>query len=85
MPVLLPLELLPEEASGKIVIINTDNLSNVLAINKGTCKAPELYDILFRITELAAERQIYLLANWVPREYNEMLDQISKDLWVALD
>lgn len=84
VPVLLALELLPEEANGKVVIINTDNLSNVLAINKGTCSlkaSREMYQILFRINELAADRNIYLIANWVPRESNDFCDVISKELW----
>ena len=84
MPVLLALQLLPEEANGNVVVINTDNLANVLAINKGTCKSEELYKILFVIMELAAHRQIYLIANWVPRERNEFCDGISRYAWVAV-
>lgn len=84
VPVLLALARLPVEASGKIVIINTDNLSNVFAINKGTCHSKELYPILFAITELAAERRIYLLANWVPRLSNEFCDGISRYPWFIL-
>ena len=81
IPILLALQLLPEEANGHVVVINTDNLSNVLAINKGRCKSEELYPILFAITELAADRQIYLVANWVPRDSNEFCDGISKEVW----
>lgn len=81
VPVLLALELLPQEANGHIVVINTDNLSNVFAINKGTCHSEDLYPILFAITEIAAERQIYLIANWVPRLSNEFCDGISRYPW----
>jgi len=78
VPILLALQTLPPQANGHIVVINTDNLSNVYAINKGSCKSPALYELLFSITELAAERQLYLLANWVPRENNEFCDGISR-------
>jgi len=81
VPVLLAIQHLPPQANGHIVVINTDNLSNVYAINKGSCKSPDLYDLLFTITELAAERQLYLIANWVPREGNEFCDGISRHPW----
>ena len=81
VPVLLAIELLPKEANGHIVVVNTDNLSNVYAINKGSCKSPDLYEILFTITELAAERQLYLIANWIPREKIEFCDGISRHPW----
>jgi hypothetical protein len=81
VPILLAIEVLPAEANGHIVVINTDNLSNVYAINKGSCKSPDLYELLFTITELAAERQLYLIANWVPREHNEFCDGISRHPW----
>jgi hypothetical protein len=81
VPILLAIEMLPPEADGHIVVINTDNLSNVYAVNKGSCKSPDLYELLFNITELAAERQLYLIANWVPREKNEFCDGISRHRW----
>lgn len=81
VPILLALQSLPPEANGHIVVINTDNLSNVYAIHKGSCKSPDLYELLFTITELAAERQLYLIANWVPREHNEFCDGISRYPW----
>ena len=84
VPILLAIEMLPPEANGHIVVINTDNLSNVYAINKGSCKSPDLYELLFTITELAAERQLYLLANWVPRERNEFCDGISRHPWATV-
>lgn len=81
VPILLAIEILPQEANGHIVVFNTDNLSNVYAINKGSCKSPDLYAILFTITELAAERQLYLIANWIPREKIEFCDGISRHPW----
>jgi hypothetical protein len=58
VPILLAIEMLPQEANGHIVVINTDNLSNVYAIIKGSCQSPDLYELLFTITELAAERNL---------------------------
>ena len=81
VPILLAIQMLPAEANGHIVVINTDNLSNVYAINKGSCKSPDLYELLFTIMKLAAERQLYLIANWVPRERNEFCDGISRHPW----
>jgi hypothetical protein len=84
IPILLALEMLPTEADGQVVIVNTDNLSNVYAINKGTCASEDLYPLLFAITELAAQRNIYLLANWIPREKMEFCDGISRYPWFIL-
>ena len=84
VPILLAIEMLPQEANGHIVVINTDNLSSVYATNKGSCKSPDLYEFLFIITELAAERNLYLIANWVPRERNEFCVGISRHPWASL-
>lgn len=84
IPILLALELLGPEANGRVVIITTDNLANVFAINKGQCKSEDSFPLLFRIMELAASRQIYLVADWVPREHNVFQDVISKYAWPPL-
>lgn len=81
IPVLLAIYQLGPEAHGKIVVITTDNLGNVIAINKGSCKSPQAYKILSLITELAATKQIYLVADWSPRETIECIDEISKEPW----
>jgi Reverse transcriptase (RNA-dependent DNA polymerase) len=81
IPVLLAVQHLGPEASGKIVVITTDNLGNVLAINKGVCRSPESHTILAAIMELAAHKRIYLVADWCPRENNEFMDRVSKEPW----
>jgi hypothetical protein len=81
IPVLLALQRLYPEASGKIVVVTTDNLGNVFAINKGICRSAESQIILEAIMELAAEKRIYLVADWCPRETNEYMDTVSKELW----
>jgi len=81
---LLAIEMLPQEANSHVVVINTDNLSNIYAINRGSCKSPDWYELLFTITELAAERNLYLIANWVPRERHEFCNGISRHPWASL-
>jgi hypothetical protein len=81
IPVLLALQQLGPRASGKIVVVTTDNLSNVLAINKGICRSPESQTVLAAIMDLAAARQIYLVADWCNRERNEYMDKVSKEPW----
>lgn len=78
VPVLLALHRLGPEANGKVVIVTTDNLGNAYAINKGSCKSPLAYPVLCRIFEVAAERQMYLIADWIPRDFNTFCDELSK-------
>ena len=81
--VLLALSVLGPEARGRVVIVSTDNLGNVFSINKGTCHSPESFRLLARIFEIAADKQIYLVGDWVPRDYNVFCDAISKYPWMA--
>jgi hypothetical protein len=67
-------------AHGKVLVIGTDNLSNVFAINRGRFRSPEHHALLCDIFGLAARHRIYLVADWVPREYNQLTDDLSK--WV---
>lgn len=81
VPILLALVSLGDSASGRIVVVTTDNLSNVLAINKGVCKSRESAAVLNVIIELAAARQAYLIADWAPREEIEFVDAVSRETW----
>ena len=81
IPILLVVCRLGPESRGKIVVVTTDNLGNVIAINKGSCRSPQSYQILGLIMELAAEKQIYLIADWSPREEIDCMDAISKEPW----
>jgi hypothetical protein len=83
VPVLLALHLLPPEAAGTLVVVSTDNLSNVYNINKGSCHSDEVFPIMLAILELAVAKGVYLVADWVPREFNELCDFISKVVWSA--
>jgi hypothetical protein len=81
IPVLMALLHLPAEANGKIVVVTTDNMSNVISINKGACRSQQSARVLDLIMDLAASRQIYLIGDWCPREELELLDEISKEPW----
>jgi hypothetical protein len=83
VPILLALSLLGPEADGRIVIVSTDNIGNVFSINKGSSLSVESHRLLTRIFDLAAERRIYLIGDWVPRDYNTFCDALSKYPWVA--
>jgi len=82
-PILLALLHLPAEANGKLVVVTTDNLSNVISINKGACRSEHSAVVLRLIMELAAHQQICLIADWCPRDDLELLDEISKHPWTA--
>ena len=81
IPILLAVYRLGPEARGKVVVVTTDNLGNVVAINKGSCRSPQSYQILVLIVDLAAEKQIYLVADWSLRETTDCMDEISKEPW----
>lgn len=81
IPVLMALLHLPTSADGKVVVITTDNLANVISINKGACRSADSASTLAQIMDLAAARQIYIIADWCPREHLELLDEISKEPW----
>ena len=81
IPLLLAVQQLGPEAEGRVVIMTTDNLGNVFAINKGSCKSDASYELLCRIFEIAAQKKIYLVADWVPREHNIFQDAVSRYPW----
>jgi hypothetical protein len=75
---LVALEQIAPQAAGKILILTTDNAGNAFAINKGTCRSPEAFDILFRMLDIAAQYNIYLVGDWIPRDQNPLCDDLSK-------
>lgn len=83
IPLLLAVQQLGDSAHGRIVILTTDNVGNVFAINKGSCKSDQSYRLLARISEIAAEKQIYLVADWVPRDFNSFSDAVSRYPWMC--
>lgn len=78
LPMLVALEHIAPQAAGKILILTTDNAGNAFAINKGTCRSPEAFDILFRMLDIAVQYNIYLVGDWIPRDRNPLCDDLSK-------
>ena len=72
LPMLLALETDALQAAGKILILTTDNAGNAFSLNKGTCRSPEAFDVLFCMFDLAAKHRIYLVGDWIPRELNTL-------------
>jgi hypothetical protein len=63
LPVLFAVEHLAPQAAGKVLIITTDNVGNAFSLNRGTCKSPEAFDILFKIFEIAGRHHVYLIGD----------------------
>jgi len=78
LPILFALTILAPLHQGQVIVFTTDNLGNAFAINKGSCRSADSFPILFRIFEIAAAHNLYLIADWVPREFNEFTDYVSK-------
>ena len=83
VPLLLAVQELGEEARGRVVIMTTDNVGNVFAINKGSCRSDQSYLLLSRIFQIAADKQIYLVADWIPRDFNSFSDAVSRYPWMC--
>jgi hypothetical protein len=78
VPVLLALDRLAASLSpGSVVVITTDNQGNAFAINKGKTN-PANRPVFEAILTTAFHHRIYVLADWIPREYNVLCDNLSK-------
>jgi hypothetical protein len=78
VPVLLALDRLAASLSpGSVVVITTDNQGNAFAINKGKTN-PTNRPVFEAILIIAFHHRIYVLADWIPREYNVLCDNLSK-------
>jgi hypothetical protein len=92
VPVLLALQLraaakVPRRGPrpSPILVITTDNAAVAIAINKGTCKdaRSDAFPLLREIFDLAARLRVFLLADWVPRDFNTAMDDVSKGVRLA--
>jgi hypothetical protein len=88
VPVLLAMELRAaarRPPPSPVMLFTTDNASVAIAINKGTCKdaRSDAYPLLRQIFDLAARLQVFLLADWVPRDFNTAMDDVSKGVRVG--
>ena len=88
IPVLLALHLF-QPARGvptdPVMVVTSDNAPVAVQINKGSCKSADsdCYPLLFQVFELAEKKGVFLLADWVPREHNVLMDEFSKGVRVA--
>ena len=60
-----------------ILVWITDSQSAAYSVNKGNCKTPESFSNLKSILELCDNKSIYVVALWVPREFNLLADYLS--------
>lgn len=75
VPILLAAQLLcttspPVE---RVLIVTTDN--------KGSYKTADsdCLPLLRALFDLAEKHKLYIVADWIPRELNELMDDVSKD------
>ena len=66
------------EWSHKLVRCGLDNAGCVYMINSGSSVAPDCADLLRELADLQAEHSFEILASWVPREFNEAADSLSR-------
>lgn len=78
LPILFALDCLGPRLENHVVVFTTDNLGNAFALNKGSSRSTDSFRLIFRIFEVAAQYNIYLVADWIPREWNVFADYITK-------
>lgn len=83
VPILLAAQLVCDNhpPGEKVLIATTDNESMAYAINKGSCKSADsdCLPLLEALFDLAERHQLFILADWIPRELNQPMDDVSKD------
>jgi hypothetical protein len=83
VPILLAAQLVCDNhpSGEKVLIVTTDNESMAYAINKGSCKSADsdCLPLLEALFDLAERHQLFILADWIPRELNQPMDDVSKD------
>lgn len=79
IPILLAVHLLAPDAREGLLAITTDNLGNAFAINKGHSNSIESFQLLASIFEEAERYGVFLVADWVPREHNHLLDLLPRE------
>lgn len=83
VPILLAAQLVCDNhpPGEKVLIVTTDNESMAYAINKGSCKSADsdCLPLLEALFDLAERHKLFILADWIPRELNQPMDDVSKD------
>lgn len=79
VPVLLILQLCaPQASSGSLVVVTTDNQGNAFSLNNATAASDDSFELLRLILEIAARHTLRVLGDWVPRDFNVLLDLCSR-------
>jgi hypothetical protein len=68
----------------QVLIVTTDNESLAYAIKKGSCRSADsdCLPLLRALFDLAERNLLYIIADWIPRELNQPMDDVSKDKWI---
>lgn len=78
VPILLLFRrLAPRLTPGTVVVVTTDNEANAFSLNNGSA-GEESFDLVAEILVLADQFNLRLVADWVPREFNELSDALSR-------
>ena len=77
-PVAVAFERFGESLHGKMVVIITDSITNVFAINAGSSSSPECNKLLKRMSIAERHWGFESVAVWMPREFNAIPDALSK-------
>ena len=68
----------PEELAGRLALFGTDSITNVFALNAGSSRGAESQKLLVELSELALQHDFEPAAVWLPREHNQLADDLSK-------
>lgn len=65
----------------QVLIVTSDNESLAYAINKGSCRSADsdCLPLLRALFDLAERNLLFIIADWIPRELNQPMDDVSKD------
>ena len=68
----------PEELAGRLALFGTDSITNVFALNAGSSRGSDSQQLLLQLSDLALRHDFEPAAVWVPREHNQLADDLSK-------
>lgn len=67
-----------DQLRGKLVVMATDSITNVFAINAGSSSSHLCNDLLMELADLERRFGFESVAVWLPREFNAVPDCLSK-------
>jgi len=78
-PVLLACKEFGHTWQGKIIRCGIDNAGAVYMLNSGSAGQPDCADLLRQIADYQLKYDFDIVATWVPREFNEAADSLSRN------